>query len=177
MATSRVDAAGAAQTKVALPPLRELAAQRRLTDDDGPDMALTKSVRPDRERMALLISRSVSISLAETPVKVKYLSSAAQPEARIAPPRSSGIRFSATGTFCTSCQSPSTTAYSISLERKGFDPAAWEGLHYLYRGPALLVVVGQHSSPATSTEAKSRSECEPCRRSTVPGGGTGNRKG
>ena len=28
------------------------------------------------------------------------------------------------------------------LERKGFDPAAWEGLHYLYLGvPALLVVV------------------------------------
>ena len=31
------------------------------------------------------------------------------------------------------------------LGRKGFDPAAWEGLHYLYLGvPALLVVVAQH---------------------------------
>jgi hypothetical protein len=30
------------------------------------------------------------------------------------------------------------------LERKGFDPAAWEGLHYLYLGvPALLVAVAQ----------------------------------
>jgi hypothetical protein len=30
------------------------------------------------------------------------------------------------------------------LERRGFDPAAWEGLHYLYLGvPALLVAVAQ----------------------------------
>ena len=42
------------------------------------------------------------------------------------------------------------------LERKGFDPAAWEGLHYLYLGvPALLVAVAQHSSPMTSAEAGS----------------------
>lgn len=35
------------------------------------------------------------------------------------------------------------------LERKGFDPAAWEGLHYLYLGvPALLVAVAQHRCPA-----------------------------
>ena len=43
------------------------------------------------------------------------------------------------------------------LERKGFDPATWEGLHYLYLGvPALLVVVAQNcSSPMTSAEAGS----------------------
>ena len=35
------------------------------------------------------------------------------------------------------------------LERKGFDPAAWEGLHYLYLGvPALLVVVAAGPQPA-----------------------------
>jgi hypothetical protein len=51
------------------------------------------------------------------------------------------------------------------LERKGFDPATWEGLHYLYLGvPALLVVAAQHSSPVKNPEAKSRSGCEPCRR-------------
>jgi hypothetical protein len=34
------------------------------------------------------------------------------------------------------------------LERKGFDPAAWEGLHYLYLGvPALLVAVAQRCCP------------------------------
>ncbi len=45
------------------------------------------------------------------------------------------------------------------LERKGFDPAAWEGLHYLYLGvPALLVVVAQHRR----AEAQSASDGEPC---------------
>ena len=35
------------------------------------------------------------------------------------------------------------------LERKGFDPAAWEGLHYLYLGvPALLVVAASRSTAA-----------------------------
>ena len=71
------------------------------------------------------------------------------------------------------------------LERKGFDPAAWEGLHYLYLGvPALLVVVAsaQDRSPLSSPEARSAPECAPCRRGTVPGrpppgGGTGGRKG
>lgn len=34
------------------------------------------------------------------------------------------------------------------LERKGFDPAAWEGLHYLFLGvPALLVVAADLSEP------------------------------
>ncbi len=34
------------------------------------------------------------------------------------------------------------------LRRRGFDPAAWEGLHYLYLGvPALLVAVAQHRGP------------------------------
>ena len=56
------------------------------------------------------------------------------------------------------------------LERKGFDPAAWEGLHYLYLGvPALLVAVAQDRGPAGDAEARSASECEPCRESTVPG--------
>jgi hypothetical protein len=69
------------------------------------------------------------------------------------------------------------------LERKGFDPAAWEGLHYLYLGvPALLVVAAQHRGPVRSAEVRSVSECEPGRRGTVPGrpplgGGTGGRKG
>ncbi len=37
------------------------------------------------------------------------------------------------------------------LERRGFDPAAWEGLHYLYLGvPALLVAVAQHRGPPTA---------------------------
>ena len=71
------------------------------------------------------------------------------------------------------------------LERKGFDPAAWEGLHYLYLGvPALLVVAAsaQDRSPSARPEARSEHECAPCRRGTVParpplGGGTGGRKG
>ena len=71
------------------------------------------------------------------------------------------------------------------LERKGFDPAAWEGLHYLYLGvPALLVVAAsaQDRSPSARAEARSEHECAPCRRGTVParpplGGGTGGRKG
>ena len=34
------------------------------------------------------------------------------------------------------------------LERRGFDPAAWEGLHYLFLGvPALLVVAADLSEP------------------------------
>lgn len=34
------------------------------------------------------------------------------------------------------------------LERKAFDPAAWEGLHYLFLGvPALLVVAADVSEP------------------------------
>ena len=71
------------------------------------------------------------------------------------------------------------------LERKGFDPAAWEGLHYLYLGvPALLVVVAstQDPRPLHGPEARSAPECAPCHRGTVPGrpplgGGTGGRKG
>lgn len=71
------------------------------------------------------------------------------------------------------------------LERKGFDPATWEGLHYLYLGvPALLVVVA--SAPdrrlVGSPTVRSATEWAPCRRGTVPGrpppgGGTGGRKG
>ena len=56
------------------------------------------------------------------------------------------------------------------LERKGFDPAAWEGLHYLYLGvPALLVAVAQDRGPAGGAEARSTSTCEPCREGTFPG--------
>ena len=47
------------------------------------------------------------------------------------------------------------------LERKGFAPAAWEGLHYLYLGvPTLLVVVAQHRG----AEAQSAFVGEPCGR-------------
>ena len=69
------------------------------------------------------------------------------------------------------------------LERKGFDPAAWEGLHYLYLGvPALLVVVASTHDRSPLPVARSAPECAPCRRGTVPGrpppgGGTGGRKG
>jgi hypothetical protein len=45
------------------------------------------------------------------------------------------------------------------LERKGFDPAAWEGLHYLYLGvPALLVVVAstRERSPVPGPAVPSR---------------------
>ena len=55
------------------------------------------------------------------------------------------------------------------LGRKGFDPAAWEGLHYLYLGvPALLVVVAQHVSPVNGAVAKGRSGSEPCHRDLPP---------
>ena len=71
------------------------------------------------------------------------------------------------------------------LERKGFDPAAWEGLHYLYLGvPALLVVVAsaQDRGPVSSPAGRSATEWAPRCRGTVPGrpppgGGTGGRKG
>ena len=47
------------------------------------------------------------------------------------------------------------------LERKGFAPAAWEGLHYLYLAvPTLLVVVAQHRG----AEAQSAFVGEPCGR-------------
>ncbi len=55
------------------------------------------------------------------------------------------------------------------LGRKGFDPAAWEGLHYLYLGvPALLVVVAQQVGPVNSADAKGRSGSEPRRRDLRP---------
>lgn len=55
------------------------------------------------------------------------------------------------------------------LNRKGFDPATWEGLHYLYLGvPALLVVVAQHVSPVNGADAEGRSVSEASRRDLHP---------
>ena len=55
------------------------------------------------------------------------------------------------------------------LSRKGFDPAAWEGLHYLYLGvPALLVVVAQHVSPVNGTDPKGTSASQETRRDLRP---------